>query len=311
MDLKREGLNVEINFADFSDPELVAAASEMSLVATERGLILPLGSEAVEAAQTAEAPEATERSIADVKEYINDQLLPSRWGYTEMHRGINRHERKKSKKAAVEKVALSDLLYVKLEEWEENGALEYVKNQLEADPELRYTLVAQPNIVISKDELKRLAQDFGKDQPYETFIYDPLYDQYTDEELSGVTDPDLPIRFLLIPNKTDESLYGTVAQQNADLKQRQADKPFLVVPAPAVAPSIWYRLRVGGVLPASKDPNDFVGVFDQTYIRHFDMEPKRLGGGLCVPDSCVSVDGGPGLYRSGARYDYHARVAVG
>jgi hypothetical protein len=39
----------------------------------------------------------------------------------------------------------------------------------------RYSLVASPNIEASEAQIVALAENFGKDQPYATFVYDEMY----------------------------------------------------------------------------------------------------------------------------------------
>lgn len=152
------------------------------------------------------------------------------------------------------------------------------------------TLVIVPDQVFTRAKLYKLATEFGKKQPYETWICKDFYDQYSPEELCGKP-TGAPYRYLLIPDEYNVP-NGTVAEQKARGGR---------VPSVLEAIVFWFALREHG-----KTLN-----FDHTYIRHFDLEAKLLGGHLCVPRSCVDRGGEPVLYRSGAAGGVDARLAVG
>lgn len=139
------------------------------------------------------------------------------------------------------------------------------------------TLIAVPDKVIPKSNLFMLAQEFGKTQPLKTYIYTELYELYSDEELSGKPEGN-KVRFVHIQKEFDTTLSNkTVAEQKQILPKN------FRVPSVLEAIALWYVLR----------DQDKSLTFDKTYIRHFDLEPKRLVGWSFVPYSFVHYDGGP------------------
>jgi len=154
-----------------------------------------------------------------------------------------------------------------------------------------------------------LAEAFGKDQPYQTYVHDDLYRKghYTGQEWSGNKGA-APIRLSLIPSRFDSEMgYGRVDAKVEQLRERRAKQPELDVRVPSVLEAVtyWYSLRAGG------DKLDDNSVYDKTFIRHFDLEPKTVGGWQAVPLSCVGVDGVPYLDYSVAHREYGVRLAVG
>ena len=140
-------------------------------------------------------------------------------------------------------------------------------------------------------------------------MYDELYrkGRYTGREFSGKGGND-PVRLSLIPSRRDAVLSGnTVETQVRMLREQQTSKPNLNLRVPSVLDAVtyWYTLRAQGDKLADSS------AFDKTYIRHFDLDPKAVGGWSCVPGSCVYYDGEPDLGRSGVGGDDGARVSVG
>ena len=153
------------------------------------------------------------------------------------------------------------------------------------------------------------AVDFGKDQPYETYVYDELYrrGRYSGREWSG-NSGNAPVRLNLIPSRVDGEISNrTVEQQVRMLRERQASRPELQARVPSLLDAVtyWYTLRAQG------DKLDDNSAFDKTYIRHFDLEPKTVDRWPVVPDSCVGNVGYPSLLRSSAEREDVARLAVG
>lgn len=154
------------------------------------------------------------------------------------------------------------------------------------------TLVIVPDKVFTWAKIKKLAVEFGKDQPYETYIYEDLYKLYSAEQLSGkATGSDY--RYLFIPKKFNVKSDTVDNQRNANTDKH--------VPSVLEAICYWYTLREQG-----EELN-----FDTTYIRHFDLPEKRFGGWLSVPSSYVYDVGEPNLYGSDAERGSNARLAVG
>jgi hypothetical protein len=260
--------------------------------------------------------------------------------YTALATSMGRPRLDKNKAASPEQ--FDQLLDAQLSQWAEpdpttgRSTFDYLDAQAEADPGLRFTLVATPNVVVQPKDLMALATTFGKQQPVKTWILDndftgkpKFYQTYSPEELCGrptrgvqaqpnpnggtplliPTDP--PVRFSLLPNKpTAELGVATVAAQRATLARLQATHPEAKLHVPSVLTNLtrWYTLRSQD---SSKPELLTDSVFDETLVRHFDLEPKMVDGDLRVPYSFVYADGEPRLFSSYSEYAYSAVVAVG
>lgn len=154
------------------------------------------------------------------------------------------------------------------------------------------TLVIVPDQAFNDVQLIKLARKFGEDQPYETYVYDKLYPQYSAEELSG-TPTGKNYRVLYTPKKYNVDSAPAKAQAKKHAKDH--------VPTVLEAIVHWFVLREAG-----ESLN-----FNSTYIRHFDLEPKAVGGWSRVPLSYVDSDGEPFLRNSVADSVVGARLAVG
>ncbi len=203
---------------------------------------------------------------------------------------------------------LEALFAVKDKEWQANGTYDYLVEQL-IESGARFNLVATPNIEASEAQIVALAEDFGKEQPYQTYVYDDLYRKghYSGREWSG-NKGNAPIRISLIPSRVDSEISSKqVSEQVRLLRERQASRPELSARVPSLLDAVtyWYSLRAGG------DKLDDSSAFDKTYIRHFDLEPKTLGGWPLVPRSFVFHVGEPYLTYSVVGDEYGARLAVG
>lgn len=304
MELKGNGVRIQVNPFEMEKDQLIDLAQEISDVARVRGIELPFatGAVAVEGAMQEEADTATEVSASDIKESLAEQLLAAAKGYKATIDALNGGRRKKD----VLPEATDKAITAEFEEWLTEDKLAYVVAAQEADPDVRFTLVAMPNIVATKEDLVKAAKDFGENQPYETYVWDELYKKYTPEQLSG-TNPDNgnSVVFSLIPSTYTPDMEGTVVEQRAKLAKLQASNPDLKVPSPLEAVTYWQTLRAGGDQLADSS------TFDKTYIRHFDLPEQRFDDWLYVPDSYVYDDGRPNLINSNAQNGLHARVAVG
>lgn len=204
---------------------------------------------------------------------------------------------------------LERLLAAKDKEWQANGTYDYLVEQL-IENGARFNLVATPNIEASEAQIVALAENFGKDQPYSTHVYDELYrkGRYTGREWSGNTG-NAPVRLSLIPSRIGNQISNrTVEDQMGLLRERQANRPELQARVPSLLDAVtyWYSLRAQG------DKLDDSSAFDKTYIRHFDLEPKTVDGWTIVPFSYVwRAVGKPLLYDSDAVLQPDARLAVG
>ena len=203
---------------------------------------------------------------------------------------------------------LEAMFAAKDKEWQANGTYDYLVEQL-IENGARFSLVATPNVEASEAQIVALAEDFGKEQPYQTYVYDDLYRKghYSGREWSG-NKGNAPIRISLIPSRVDSEISNKqVSEQVRLLRERQASRPELSARVPSLLDAVtyWYSLRAGG------DKLDDSSAFDKTYIRHFDLEPKTVGRWPLVPRSCVHRDGRPSLNSSDADVEYEARLAVG
>lgn len=210
--------------------------------------------------------------------------------------------------SAISPNKLEHIFGLKDKEWQESGVYDYLVEQL-IENGARYNLVATPNVEASEDQIVALAVEFGKNQPYETYVYDELYrrGRYTGREWSGNAG-NAPVRLSLIPSRRDAEISDrNVEQQVRLLRERQTQRPELHARVPSLLDAVtyWYSLRAQG------DKLDDSSAFDKTYIRHFDLEPKTVGRWPYVPSSYVLQDGGPRLRYSGAGSGRDARVAVG
>lgn len=195
-------------------------------------------------------------------------------------------------------------LATKWTEWQDNGSLDYVTSRYEQHGE-HFTLLATPNVLAMPEQIMALSREFGQAQPYQTRVYEELYSLYSAEELSGNIAPDREVRLSIMPSKSTAELgYNNTARQQEILSELQADQPNLAVPSVLDDMVYWQSLR------ADRDSLAGKGMIDKTYIRHFDLEPKRLGGVLGVPGSVVYDYGDAYLNGSGAVYDISGRVLV-
>lgn len=203
---------------------------------------------------------------------------------------------------------LERLFAAKDKEWQANGTYDYLVEQL-IENGARFNLVATPNIEASEAQIVALAESFGKDQPYSTYVYDELYrkGRYSGREWSGNTG-NAPAHLSLIPSRIDSQLaYKRADEQLRLLRERQASRPELQVRVPSLLDAVtyWYSLRAQG------DKLDDSSAYDKTFIRHFDLEPKTVERWALVPCSYVFRGGKPYLFSSDAGVGRDGRLAVG
>ena len=200
----------------------------------------------------------------------------------------------------------SQLCDAKMAEWHQSGIMDYLVRDLVENGN-KPNLLATPNVVADWQTLRAISVQFGEGQPYETYIHEELYSQYSAEELSGqLTEGRL--RFSIMPSGyTKQFGYEPVETQLAILRQLQAEQPRLNMRVPSVLEAItyWQTLRArSGALSGN-------GTLEKTVIRHFDLKPKRIGDWSDVPDSYVGGFGRPLLRSSDAEDGFVARVLVG
>jgi hypothetical protein len=194
---------------------------------------------------------------------------------------------------------------LKNQEWrQEGGVYDHIVEQLITNG-ARFNLVTTPNIDLTEKQIVALAEAFGNEQPYSTYVYDEIYRKgaYKDRQWSGFSGQS-PIRLSLMPSHYDSELSSkTVEQQLQLFADKQSKQPNLHFRVPSLMDAVcyWYTLRARGDKLADGS------AFDKTYIRHFDLEVVRGG----VPYSCVGNLGEPSLDRSFAGSLDFARLLVG
>jgi hypothetical protein len=304
MDLKGNGVVVQVEAAQQSDEWLLGAAQEIAEAAEARGLELPAFAGAVAVEGATDEAEATTTTEAETttKEVLIGLLDTTSRGYSAVLDSLNQGRRKKDVLVG----ASDEQLAEEFEAWFTEDKLAYVTAAQEADPNVRFTLVATPNVLANSKDVTKAAKAFGENQPYSTYVWDELYGKYSAEQLSG-TDPSngKAVAFSLIPSTYTPEMGGTVVEQRAKFAKLQADNPDLKVPTVLDAVTYWQTLRAQGY----QLRDNFT--FDRTYIRHFDLPEQRVGRWSVVPYSCVYDDGRPYLDLSDAGGRYDARVAVG
>jgi hypothetical protein len=204
-------------------------------------------------------------------------------------------------------VDFASLLEHKIVEWQENGTIDHLVREL-IEEGSHPNIVASPNIIADWSQLKNLAEKFGKDQPLATYTYDELFSMYTAEQLSGPLQGEASVRLSIIPSTYNRRLdYKNVKDQRTELASMQEEQPQLNFRVPSVLDTItyWHSLR------ATRGRLEGDGTSQTTYIRHFDLPEKAVGGWSFVPGSLVFVGGGARLDYSDADVGYGARVAVG
>lgn len=305
MDIKGNGVEVRVNPSEQSDEWLIGAAQEIADAAQERGLELPFaaGVVAVEGAMQAEAETVTEEVEAptyETKESIAEQLGFAHKGYQAVIDSMNVRRKKE-----ILHVIDAETLATEFDAWFTADKLATVVAAQEADPNVRFTLVATPNVLVNAKDIIKVAKAFGQNQPYETYVYDPLYNKYSAEQLSG-TNPDNgnSVQFSLIPSTYTPEMSGTVVDQRAKLAKLQTENPDLKVPSVLEGVAYWQTLRAQGEQLADNT------TFDRTYIRHFNLPEQRFDGWSYVPYSYVGDVGKPRLNNSDVQVDDDARLSV-
>lgn len=245
----------------------------------------------------------TSSEATDTTKLIAEQMASAITGYVTTVDQLNFVRRGKDQIP----IAEVDDFDNELGEWFTAEKAEAVNAELEADPELRFWLIATPNVIVSPGSIKNTAIIYGENLPVGTRVYGQVYDKYTAIELSG-TDPDnrKKFQFGLMPSKFTAGLTGSVEQQRAKLRQLQDTKPYMRVPSALEALTYWNTIS-----PEELQPEERSEIFKKTYIRHFDLEEKPIGGRWYVPCTFFNDDGGPVLFRSEATFANQARLLIG
>jgi hypothetical protein len=280
--------------------ELIRVTQETTEFARERGSFAA-GIVAVESVM--QAPEIAVTSIAEVKEGLAEPLASSVKGYRAIIETLNAGRDQKD----VLPIASDEIIAAELETWITKDKIAYLGAVIEADPEVRFTLVATPNVLVDSKDLIKVAQAFGDAQSQSTYVWPPLYDMYTPKELSG-TNPNNgnSVVFSLIPSKDTSEIAGTAMEQRAKLALLQANNPDLKVPSPLEAVTYWQTLW------AQRQQLTGDTTFQLTHIRHFNLPEKPFNDHQFVPLSGVQDNGKAGLNVLEARFNCDtARVSLG
>ena len=178
------------------------------------------------------------------------------------------------------------------QEWRANGTYDYLLEQL-IENGSRFSLVATPDVEAEEKQIVGLAEEFGKDWPYATFVYDEMYrkNSYTAREWSGRPSGQR-VRFSLIPSRfTAELSYERVDQKMRILSDMQTAEPNLNFHVPSLLEAVtyWHTLHAQG------DKLSDGLTYDKTRVLHFDLPPKVIDGLRRIPDSYIHSAGGPVL----------------
>jgi len=237
--------------------------------------------------------------IRMLPEVLADQTASSYQAYSEVAQATVAE--------VMDKPAFARLLETKLAEWQGNGTMDYVVRDFVENGN-KPNLLATPNVIADWQTLRDFAVHFGEQQPYETLVNDGLYQHYSAEELSGELQQGGAVRLSIMPSGYTKQLgRKPVAEQLNTFKKMQVESPSLKLRVPSVLDAVtyWQTLRARG------DKLSGNGTADKTWIRHFNLEPKRRGGLSGVPGSGVRDDGEPRLDYSDADRGGVARVSVG
>lgn len=216
-------------------------------------------------------------------------------------------------------IASPETVAQEFEAWFSDDKIEAAKALLEIDPNLKFILVATPNVEVGSKDIYKAAKAFATNQPYASIVYEPLADRYSAKQLSG-TDPanGNAVQFSLIPyGLLSEDFEGTVAEQRAKLAELQKHHPALKVPSVLEAISFWQTLEAAGQFDTGfthgKDNTDYYILFNDTntYIRHFNLPERLLDGVKRVRGSHLSVANDVVMYSSRVDDESVTRISVG
>jgi len=240
-------------------------------------------------------------SKIEIQTSIYRQFYPAHEGYSEVVDALNNG----LENGRIELFDENEVA-VEFEDWFTTEKLEYITSVQEVNPDLRFTLVATPNVSVNHADIIKSAKAFGDEQPHETYAFEELLGEYTAAQLSG-THPEngKAVVFSLIPNKFDPGMTGTAVQQMEKLAELQIKTTELKVPSVLEAVALWYSLRAQG------DSLDNDSAMDKTYIRHFNL-PEHFKSYLpSIPASGIVGNGKPHLSYSNAQEPGKALVSLG
>lgn len=287
MEFNIKGSRVGIEARHQTNEDLVSAAQEIATTVIARGLPLPeIENPSNPPTVLVEKNEELEKIGNQIREQLPFAYEACRQTITGVNSWSPYEDRSES---YPEEAAVED----ELEAWLTSDRLTQARALQEANPDLQFTLAAVPNILVNSRLLVPLHDQFCYHQPGPADIYKKifrLYDNYDPKLISG-TNPHngLSVKFLLIPDKGDERLKDKgIGQLWSTFKSIQEFNPNFTVPTPFEAEVYRRTLRVkDGALEGE-------GTQEKTYIAHFSMEPRNMGGFTprLFPTSYVNDNGG-------------------
>lgn len=250
-----------------------------------------------------EAPKFESLSF-DTIESITGQFQDSYVGYQATLLGLNYGREKNDQIEAANQLTVDD----EFKEWFTSDVFDQVVARQEVNPGVRFTLVATPNLEATLRQLVMATKTFSQAQPEEPQLFTELYEMYGPSDFSSTnTNPKSgkAVNFSLVEDRFDPRLRGTATEQWDRLQELQTRFPHLQVPSVLEAITYWNTLRSHGV-KLTKDKS----TFNKTYIRHFDLEPKVVGGHKFIPSTDVNL-GRAALWSSHPEQTYEGRVSLG
>ncbi len=300
MNIEGRGTLVPVDPTEFPDnqpfrsvPEIIGGTAEYDI-----NISNSIGSTALEALMHNQE-EKIDR--IDSKESLLEQLPITYKGYKAVVDSLNVGHKKEKFKSTDEKTLMAEF-----EAWFVDDKLDYIISAQENNPDLDFTLVATPNLLIGSKKIIHSANVFGDNQPRSTLSWDELISSYSASQLCG-TNPDdgNAVTFSLMPNMFNPEIEGKVVEQRQKLTELQEKNCNLKVPSVFDMITYWNTLRCNGDL-LSDDT-----IFARTYVCHIDLPEQYFGGKLGIPSTCVNGDGRPLLSYSDINSNSRTRVSVG
>lgn len=304
MDIKGVGYEAHVSAEEQSDQWLLDAAIEIREAAENRGLELPnfVGNMAIKAI---EEPILIESGI-EIMNSIHFHMESTVEGYYSIVNALENMQT--GKYLGLSKKENARVFTEKFDNWLTVEKISLLKHMKETQPDIDFTLVATPNIVIDSADIVSMAKYFFQCQS-STSEWEELYSRYTAEQLSGV-DINSPsaVNFLVVPSKANLELAGPISEQRALLLKLQLEHDSLKVPSVMQSMSYWATLESQGMFRGYDVMSE-----DTTSIIHFDL-PEYSGSDIAsrvVPYSYINSYGTRNLDIISSLCRHNARLAVG
>jgi hypothetical protein len=297
MDIEKKGLKIHSNPLEIPvDNRQTIVISEVSQESNIH-LSNSFGATALEATMNNQEKKI---SRLESKESLVDQLPTTYAGYKAVIESLNVGHKKEKFKATDENTFISEF-----KTWFKDDKLGYILDAQECNPDLSFTIIATPNLLIGPKKIIHSANLFGENQPKSTLVWDELISTYSASQLCG-TNPDSGnlVSFSLMPNLYNPEIGGKVVAQREKLSELKEKNNNLKIPSVFDMITYWNTLRSNGDL-LSDD-----AVFTRTYVCHIDLPEQYFGGNLGIPSTCVNSDGRPLLSYSDISSNSRTRVSV-